>query len=157
MQWYSPLDESFYPDDINATLNIHRYLTKAISNLIDERYQPVWIETNPLGNDFLRLLSCLQRSTTIIAQILTDDCDLFPGCSFHIYTENINQTVAIVHRQELNSFSSDNEETLTRVTFSHTKAHSNGNTSKAAWVSNEKHEGRRCSVFSHSNRRKTCR
>ena len=116
-QWYSISDESFYLGDINATLSIHRYLVEAISNLIDEQHQPIWNETNPLGNDFLRLITSLQRLTHILAQVLTNDCQLFPGCSFSVQTENINQTIQILTRQQLDTFVYENEPTQTRVAF----------------------------------------
>ena len=128
-QWYSISDESIYLGDINATLSIHRYLVKAISNLIDERHQSIWNETNPLGNDFLRLITSLQRLTYILAQVLTNDCQLFPGCSFSVSTENINQTIRILTRQQLDTFVHDNEPTRIRVAFTATKKSQTNNKS----------------------------
>ena len=116
-QWYSSSDETLYLGDINATLHIHQYLVKSISNLIDERYASLWFDTNPLGNDFIRLLTSLQYLTKILGQILTHDCDRFPGCSLDVYTTNINQTIRILNRNELSSFSYENIQTKLKIMF----------------------------------------
>ncbi|CAF2940230.1 unnamed protein product [Rotaria sp. Silwood2] len=143
-QWYSSSDESLYLGDINATLHIHRYLVEVISNLIDERYSSLWSGTNPLGNDFIRLLTSLNRLTTILAQVLINNCDQFPGCSFSVYTKNINQTINILNRQELNSFFYENEKTQIKFASINTKKNLNNNrttliyddkTNSSAWYS----------------------
>ncbi|CAF0804146.1 unnamed protein product [Rotaria sordida] len=143
-QWYSSSDEALYLGDINATLHIHRYLVEVISDLIDERYASLWIGTNPLGNDFIRLLTSLQRLTMILAQILINNCDQFPGCSFSVYTKNINQTMRILNRQELNSFFYENEKTQIKFSSINTKKNLNSNkttliyddkTNSSAWYS----------------------
>ena len=77
----------------------------------------MWINTNPLGNDFIRLLTCLQSLTKILSQILIYDCERFPSCSFDVYTENINQTIRILNRNELNSFSYDNQNAYIKINF----------------------------------------
>ncbi|CAF1216788.1 unnamed protein product [Rotaria magnacalcarata] len=127
-QWYSSSDESLYLGDVNATLQVHRYLVESISNLIDDRYASLWISTNPLGNDFVRLLSSLKRLTTILAQVLNNNCDQFPGCSFSVTTKNINQTINVLNRQELHSFDYENENTQVKFTASHTKKNQNNRT-----------------------------
>ena len=121
IQWFSLTEDSFYLDDINSTLNIHRYLLEAISNLIDERYRSIWIETNPLGNDFLRLLISLQKLTNIVGQVLKTDCQQYPGCSLTIYTGNINQTIQVQNRNQIDTFFYENLETLTKVNMHPTK------------------------------------
>jgi hypothetical protein len=143
MQWYSSMDEPFYLGDINATLYIHRYLVGTISNLIDERYQSIWIETNPLGNDFLRLLMSLQRLTNILAQVLTNDCEQFPGCSLTIHTNNIDQTIQILNRQQLDAFAHENHPTQTKITFNTMKKTSSSN--KTVPNIDDKHNGRHSS------------
>ncbi|CAF3578226.1 unnamed protein product [Adineta steineri] len=126
-QWYSPAYEHFYTADVNATLSIHRYLVETISNLIDERYLSLWIGTNPLGNDFIRLLTALQSITMTLGQVLVNDCKQFPGCVHNIYTPNINQTINILNRQDLNSFSYENIDTQTKVGFMNIKKIPNNN------------------------------
>jgi hypothetical protein len=111
-----------------------------MSNIIDERHLPLWIETNPLGNDFVRLLTALQRLTVILGQVLITECDHFPGCSYNVYTKNINQTIKILNRQELNLFSYENEQTQTRITFMNIKKTPNNN--KTILIYDEKNNGR---------------
>ena len=89
-----------------------------MSNLIDERYESVWTAINPLGNDFVRLITCHQRITQIVQQILTTDCHQYPGCSWTVNTLNINQTIRILHRHQLETFSFENEPTHTKITVS---------------------------------------
>lgn len=120
-QWYSSSDESLYLGDVNATLQVHRYLVEAISNLVDERYASLWINTNPLGNDFVRLVTSLQRLTMILSQVLINNCDQFPGCSFTVSTKNINQTVKVLNRQELNTYSYEDENTQIKFGVTYTK------------------------------------
>ena len=102
-------------------MSIHQYLLETISNLIDEKYQSFWNETHPSGNDFVRLLSSLQRLTLTVAQVLTTDNEQFPGNSLHISTVNIEQSIEIVTRQQLNSFSYENAPMHTKVSFAHTR------------------------------------
>ncbi|CAF0780051.1 unnamed protein product [Adineta ricciae] len=120
-QWYTSSYEPYYLADVNATLSIHQYLLETISNLIDEKYQSFWNETHPSGNDFVRLLSSLQRLTLTVAQVLTTDNEQFPGSSLHTSTVNIEQSVDIVTRQQLNSFSYENVPINTKVSFAHTR------------------------------------
>lgn len=122
-------DDTFYLADINATLEIHDNLTRVMSNLLDERYESVWKAINPLGNDFVRLLTCHQRITHIVEQILSTDCQQFPGCLWTVNTLNINQTIRILHRQQLETFSFENESTRTKLTISGArKTHQNNKT-----------------------------
>jgi hypothetical protein len=124
--------------DINTTFHIHRFLVESISNLIDERYSSLWNETNPLGNDFIRLLTSLQHLTMILAQVLINDCEQFPGCSFHVYTQNINQTIQILNRHDFNLFSYENQQTNTKISFTNTKK----NLNRTTWIYDEKHNGK---------------
>lgn len=127
-QWYSPSYEPFYLADVNATLHVHRYLVESISDLIDERYTSLWLETNPLGNDFLRLLTSLQYLTQILSQVLISDCEQFPGCLLEIQTMNINQTIRIVNRDDLSTLNHQNEETNTNVHFQNARKNLNRTT-----------------------------
>ncbi|UJR35373.1 hypothetical protein I4U23_028130 [Adineta vaga] len=138
-QWYSSSYEPFYLADVNATLSIHQYLVDTISNLIDERYQSLWNETHPSGNDFIRLLTSLQRLTLTLAQILSTDCAQFPGCAFHTSTVNIEQTIQIVNRQQLNSFSYENTQTKTKVSFAHLRKNLLNN--RTLFNADEKNDG----------------
>lgn len=137
-QWYSSADETLYLGDINATLQIHRYLVEAISNLIDERYESLWLGTNPLGNDFICLLTSLKRLTTILGQVLINDCNQFPGCSFNVFTKNINQTISIVNRQDLNSFLYENENPPIKISISSTRKIQNNNNNRTTLIYDEK-------------------
>jgi len=64
----------------------------------------------------------------IISQVLINDCEVFPGCLFHVYTLNINQTIQILNRDDLNSFRFENEETNTKITFMNTRKNLNRTT-----------------------------
>jgi len=112
-----------------------------MSNLIDDRYSSLWMGTNPLGNDFIRLLTCLQRLTTILSQVLIHDCDQFPGCSFNIFTQNINQTINILNRQNLSSFSYENIDTQTKVSFINMNKNQNNN-NRTTFIYDENNNGR---------------
>jgi hypothetical protein len=61
----------------------------------------------------------------IISQVLINDCQIFPGCFFNVYTLNINQTIQILNQYDLNSFLYQNEETNTKISFINTKKNLN--------------------------------
>jgi len=74
----------------------------------------------------------------IIAQVLINDCEQFPGCSFHVYTQNINQTIQILNRHDFNLFSYENQQTNTKISFTNTKK----NLNRTTWIYDEKHNGK---------------
>lgn len=93
----------------------------AISNLADARYESIWTDTNPIGNDFLRLITSLQRLTNIVSQVLTKDCRKYPGCSFTTQTDNIDQTVHVVNRQQLETFSYEDSQAKIKINIGFNK------------------------------------
>jgi hypothetical protein len=57
----------------------------------------------------------------IISQVLINDCEVFPGCLFNVETLNINQTIRVLNRYDLNTFFYENEETNTTINFINTR------------------------------------
>lgn len=100
------------------------------------------METNPLGNDFLRLLNSLEQLTMIIGQVLIENCDVFPSCLYHVYTHNINQTIKIINRNDLHLFNYENDETNTKISFMNLK-----NFNRTLNNQDEKHSSRFSFVY----------
>ena len=73
-------------------------------------------------------MTSLQYLTQIIAQVLIEDCEQFPGCLLDIQTLNINQTIRIVNRYDLHSFNHKNEETNSKIHFHNLKKNVNRST-----------------------------
>lgn len=70
-------------------------------------------------------MTSLQYLTQIIAQVLIEDCEQFPGCLVNIQTLNINQTIRVINRYDLHSFNHENEETNSRIHFHNLKKNIN--------------------------------
>jgi len=81
----------------------------------------------------------------IIAQVLINDCEQYPGCLFNIYTLNINQTIQILNRNDLNIFSHENYQTQTKITFTNIKKNQNRTTLN----SDEKTNGKKFVHYSY--------